>query len=79
MFIRDYRGIYLFWLRSFYQSYPDKDHFFNDFFAKLAGTTALQQQIKDGMSEEAIKLSWKAGLEEYKITRRKYLLYKDFQ
>lgn len=78
MYIRDYKGIYLFWLKSFYQSVNDKDTFFNNFFNKLAGNETLMLQIKDGKSEEEIKLSWKPALDEFKIMRRKYLLYKDF-
>lgn len=78
MFIRDYRGIYLFWLRSFYQSYPEKDKFFNDFFNKLAGNDLLKKQIMDGMDEESIRQSWKPGIASFKLIRSKYLLYKDF-
>lgn len=79
MFIRDYKGLYLFWIKSFYESFPDKTHFFNDFFNKLAGNETLQQQIKDGISEEAIKASWQPALENFKLIRRKYLLYEDFK
>jgi uncharacterized protein YbbC (DUF1343 family) len=78
MFLRDYRGIYLFWIKSFYDTYPDKDHFFTDFFNKLAGNSMLQKQIMEGRSEDEIKLSWKSRLEEFRIIRRKYLLYRDF-
>jgi len=78
MFIRDYRGIYMFWLSSFYESYPEKEKFFTDFFKKLAGTDTLSRQIASGMSEEAIRHSWKPGLDAYKAIRKKYLLYKDF-
>ncbi len=78
MFIRDYKGLYLFWLKSLYESAPDKEHFFNDFFNKLAGNSTLQQQIKTGVSEEAIKHSWQPALENYKLLRKKYLLYPDF-
>lgn len=78
MFIRDYKGIYLFWLKSFYKSAPEKESFFNDFFNKLAGNNELKKQIQEDLDEESIKLSWKKSLEAYKIIRRKYLLYKDF-
>lgn len=53
----------------------DKKTFFNDFFKKLAGTTKLQQQIEEGMSGEAIKETWKPGLEAFRKTRSKYLMY----
>ena len=50
--------------------------FFNNFFTKLAGTKKLQQQIENHLSEEEIRKTWKKGLNEFKITRNFYLLYK---
>jgi len=50
-----------------------------DFFNKLAGNAQLIQQIKSGMSEEEIIDSWKPELQTYKIMRKKYLLYPDFE
>jgi uncharacterized protein YbbC (DUF1343 family) len=35
----------------------------------------LQQQIEEGLSERKIKKSWKTGLEQFKETRKKYLIY----
>jgi hypothetical protein len=35
----------------------------------------LQQQIKDGLTEQQIRESWAKGLEEYTVIRKKYLLY----
>ncbi len=66
------------WLIKAYEQLKDKGNFFNNFFVKLAGTKELQQQIENGLSEEEIRESWKEGIEEYKKTRSKYLLYKDF-
>jgi uncharacterized protein YbbC (DUF1343 family) len=42
---------------------------------KLAGTDQFQQQIRDGVSEQAIRASWEPGLSQYKSMRKKYLLY----
>lgn len=78
-YIKNFRGIYLYWLKAFYDSAHDKSKFFNDFFNKLAGTDKLQQQIKDGWSEEKIKQSWEKDLKKYKLIRKKYLLYEDFE
>jgi uncharacterized protein YbbC (DUF1343 family) len=78
-YIKNYKGLYLFWLKAFYDSAPDKSKFFTDFFNTLAGTDQLQQQIRDGWSEEKIKESWQPGLKKYKETRKKYLLYRDFE
>lgn len=47
----------------------------NNFFEKLAGTDQLRQQIIAGKSEEQIRNSWKEGLDKFKFTREKYLLY----
>ncbi|MFZ6013918.1 MAG: exo-beta-N-acetylmuramidase NamZ family protein [Bacteroidota bacterium] len=63
------------YLIDMYSAYPDKDKFFNNFFDKLAGNTELKQQIKDGLTEEAIRETWKKDLEAYKQLRAKYLLY----
>ena len=67
------------WLLEAYRDFPDKSHFFNGFFNKLAGNGTLQEQIKRGDTEEQIKASWQNELAEYKKTRKKYLLYEDFE
>lgn len=69
------RKVDLQYLLLFYQKYPDKEKFFTPYFDKLAGTTQLKQQIKDGLTEEQIRASWKPGLDEFKNKRNKYLLY----
>jgi len=71
-------GLKLNYVIDMYQKSPDKEKFFNNFFNKLAGNSSLQEQIKKGMSEAAIRESWQAGLNNYKLMRKKYLLYKDF-
>jgi len=63
------------WLLKAYANTEDKTTFFNDFFTKLAGTKTLHQQIEAGVSEEAIRDSWKNGLEAFKKMRQPYLLY----
>ncbi len=69
------------YLIDFYKNYPNKNGFFlkNLFFNKLAGNSTLRQQIIEGKSEAEIRESWKAGLENFKKMRKKYLLYKDFE
>ncbi|MFI5219742.1 MAG: exo-beta-N-acetylmuramidase NamZ domain-containing protein [Bacteroidia bacterium] len=78
-YIKNYRGLYLYWLKGFYDTYPDKSKFFISFFDKLAGTDKLRQQITDGWSEEKIRQSWQEDLKKYKMLRKKYLLYEDFE
>ncbi|HTJ50462.1 MAG TPA: DUF1343 domain-containing protein [Cyclobacteriaceae bacterium] len=63
------------YLLDFYKLYPDKEKFFTASFDRLAGTATLKQQIKDGLTEEQIKATWKPKLDEYKAMRLKYLLY----
>ncbi len=76
------------WLLEAYKLFPEKDKFFllpksgkmeESFFNKLAGNNELWQQIRDGMTEEAIRKSWEPELEKFKKIRKKYLLYDDFQ
>ncbi|MEO7988808.1 MAG: DUF1343 domain-containing protein [Chryseolinea sp.] len=69
------RKIDLKYLFEMYKAYPDKEKFFLPYFDILAGTSALKQQIKDGLTEEAIRESWKKDLEAYTEMRKKYLLY----
>ena len=67
------------WLIDFYkahQEYNPNQEFYNRFFIKLAGTKNLRNQIEAGLTEAEIKATWQEGLEAFKITRNKYLLYK---
>jgi uncharacterized protein YbbC (DUF1343 family) len=76
------------WLMEAYRLFPQKDSFFiipksgnmeQSFFNKLAGNNELWQQIRDGVSEEAIRKSWEPKLAEFRKIRKKYLLYEDFE
>ncbi|WP_298902709.1 DUF1343 domain-containing protein [uncultured Psychroserpens sp.] len=58
-----------------YQNSIDKKVFFNDYFTTLAGTKSLQSQIEAGISEKDIRETWIKGLEAFKKTRSKYLIY----
>lgn len=50
--------------------------FKNDkFFNILAGNSVFIEQLKSGKTEDEIRESWKAGLDEFRVTREKYLLY----
>jgi uncharacterized protein YbbC (DUF1343 family) len=66
------------WLLKAYSLYPDKEHFFNgngSGFDRLAGSSVLRQQIRDGLTEADIRKSWEPALEHFKLIRKKYLLY----
>ena len=69
------------WLMEAYKLFPQKDSFFlkTNSFNRLAGNDVLMQQIKDGKSEEEIRKSWEPKLSEFKVIRKKYLLYDDFE
>jgi uncharacterized protein YbbC (DUF1343 family) len=68
------------YLLDAYHLFPGKDSFFlkNNFFNQLAGTDLLMEQIKLQINENDIRKSWKPLIDNFKITRKKYLLYKDF-
>ncbi len=67
--------IRLAYLLEFYQKAAHKEKFFQQSFNSLAGSKQLQQQIIAGKTEEEIRASWQAGLEDFKLKRKKYLLY----
>lgn len=74
------RRIDLSHLIRFYQAFPDKENFFlpSKFIDKLAGSSALREQITAGKTEAEIRATWQEGLAQYRSIRAKYLLYKDF-
>lgn len=78
-YMKDTKKIYLFWLMGTYKNTPDKAIFFDENFNYHAGNATLQQQIKDGVSDVAIRESWLPGINKFKAVRKKYLLYKDFE
>ena len=63
------------WLLELYNAFPDKAHFFNAYFVKLAGTDQLRKQIEAGKTEREIRESWEPALSNFKVIRQKYLLY----
>ena len=80
--------IQLKWLIEAYKLFPKKDSFFlipksgdmeKSFITILSGNNNFWQQIKKETSEDAIRKSWEPKLSEFKITRKKYLLYEDFE
>lgn len=78
------KKINLQWMMELYKAFPDKQRFFdksqskeiNDI-NKLAGNTLFKEQIMAGKSEAEIRQSWEPGLSEYKVMRKKYLIYPD--
>lgn len=72
-------GFTLSYIIDLYKKEKHKETFFIPFFEKLIGNKYVRAQIEKGMTEEQIKATWVNELAQYKITRKKYLLYKDFE
>ncbi len=79
--IRSWKRINLYWLLKMYKELKDKDPFFleNNFFNKLAGNKTMMAMIKEGKSEDQIRAAWKPEINKFKMIRKKYLIYKDFE
>ncbi len=80
--LRKKKQINLQWMMELYKASPYKEKFFDSKLSKemgvierLAGSALFRQQIIDGKSEKEIRESWEPGLSEYKMMRKKYLLY----
>ncbi len=82
--LRSLKEIPMFTLKyfiDFYNIYEDKKYFLTreSWFNTLAGTDELLKLIQSGKSEAEILLQFKPELEKYKVMRKKYLLYPDFE
>lgn len=80
--LRKTKQINLQWMISLYNASPNKEQFFDNKLSKemgviekLTGHALFRQQIIEGKSEIEIRASWEPGLSEYKVMRKKYLLY----
>ncbi len=69
------KGIYLDWILDAYKKHLNKEIFFKKGFERIAGTSRLRKQIREGKTAEEIKKSWQKDLENFKEIRRKYLIY----
>ena len=69
------------WLvKSFKVSNESLDFFNkNDFFNLLAGTDKIKNLIKGGANAVQIRETYQIELEEFKLIRKKYLIYDDFE
>ncbi len=78
-YMKDYKKIYLFWISGIYKNSTDKATFFDDNFNYHAGNSMLKQQITEGKTEDEIRATWQKDIAKFKVIRKKYLLYKDFE
>jgi uncharacterized protein YbbC (DUF1343 family) len=80
--LRKSKKINIQWIMELYKAHPYKEKFFDSKLSRQMNNIEIQigsglfrQQIIDGVSEEVIRASWEPGLSEYKLMRKKYLLY----
>ncbi len=78
-YIVEKRGIGLPCLIKAYANVIDKTEYFKPSFNLLAGNSELKEQIKFRMHADEIRDTWAADLQKFKLIRKKYLLYKDFE
>jgi len=77
-YIMDCKQVYLLFLTGVYKQLK-RDDFFDENFNYHAGNAKLQDQIKQGVPESKIQQSWQEDIQKFKLIRKKYLLYKDFE
>ena len=80
--LRKKKQVNLQWIMELYKASPHKEKFFDSKLSRemgvierLVGSALFRQQIIDGKSEKEIRQSWEPGLSQYKVMRKKYLLY----
>ena len=80
-YITSSREIYLEWIVGMYENAPDKGAFFTNtkHFDQLAGTDIFRKQLQEGKTVSDIRKSWATDIQNYKLIRKKYLLYTDFE
>jgi uncharacterized protein YbbC (DUF1343 family) len=69
------------WLIGAYKACPHKDAFFrkDGFFKLLSGDPKIQKMIVSGATANDVRASYQSELEAFKILRKSYLLYPDFE
>jgi uncharacterized protein YbbC (DUF1343 family) len=82
--LRDIRPVPQFTLQyflQFYKMYPvEKDFLTGERWLNLlSGSDHLIKGIREGKTEEQLIVSWQPELDQYKVIRKKYLLYPDFE
>ena len=70
-------GFNLEYLIDAYKRLGVGNDFFNVFFEKLVGVDYIRKMIIEGCSADDIKTKWQGDVEQFKVLRRKYLLYKE--
>ena len=71
------KGFNLEYLIDAYNRSGVGEAFFNGFFEKLVGVDYIRTMIIEGKSAEEIRAKWQNDIEQFKVLRRNYLLYKE--
>jgi uncharacterized protein YbbC (DUF1343 family) len=71
------KGFNLEYLIDAYNRLGVGETFFNKRFNKLAGQDYVREMILAGKSASEIRAMWQKDVEQFKVLRRKYLLYKE--
>jgi uncharacterized protein YbbC (DUF1343 family) len=71
------KGLDLSYLIDAYSHIENHEGFFRDFFELLIGRGDIRGMIEEGRSAEEIKATWADDVEDFKVLRRKYLLYEE--
>lgn len=70
-------GVNLEYVIDAYRDLNMGDKFFTSMFEKLVGVDYVRRMIIEGASAEEIEACWAEDVEEFKVLRRKYLLYNE--
>ncbi|MEM7101745.1 MAG: DUF1343 domain-containing protein [Bacteroidota bacterium] len=64
-----------------YNAFPDKEKFFREdgFFNLLTGNSEIMENIIAGKPAALIEESWQSDVDVFKVMRKQYLLYPDFE
>ena len=80
--LRTAKRINIQWMIDLYKAFPDKSKFFDRNVNKqimnidiLAGVSEFKKQIIEGKTMKEIQDSWQPQLSNYKVMRKKYLIY----
>jgi len=80
-YLRSFGKLYLHWVVAIYQESSSKADFFrkDGFFKLLTGDNTIREMIETGKDANEIWESFQDEVKSFKITRKKYLIYSDFE
>ena len=70
-------GVNLEYIIDAYRDLNMGDKFFTSMFEKLIGVDYVREMIKEGCTAKEIEAQWQEELEEYKVLRKRYLIYEE--